>query len=187
MCCRGRISDALPQCSQAIVDQGFRPGVCIGDASGSFPVGQQVFLCLRSLAFEVLCFLPRPPCFDTNRLMSCTAVTDLPEGTACHFDCRFLRGPTVGEFSGSGDQVFAGAIQFVLQTILVFLGSFELVSRLCDCCIQHISLFVFKRHLFSWRPRSFRTPPPKYPGPVLSSGSCRGPCRSLHHSCCRWR
>ena len=122
VCCRGRISDALPQCSQAIVDQGFRPGVCIGDASGSFPVGQQVFLCLRSLAFEVLCFLPRPACFDTNRLMSCTAVTDLPEGTACHFDCRFLRGPTVGEFPGSGDQVFAGAIQFVLQTILVHSG-----------------------------------------------------------------
>ena len=72
-----------------------------------FPVGQQVFLCLRSLAFKVLCFLSRPACFDTNRLMSCTAVTDFPEGTACLFDCRFLRGPTVGELPGSGGQVFA--------------------------------------------------------------------------------
>ena len=41
--------------SKAIVDQGFRSGVFIGDASGSFPVGQQVFFCLRGLALEVVC------------------------------------------------------------------------------------------------------------------------------------
>ena len=38
----------------------------------------------------------------------------------------------------------------------------------------------------SRRPRRFRTPPPKYPGPVLSSGSCRTPYRSLLRFFCRW-
>ena len=48
-----------------------------------------------------------------------------------------------------------------------------------------MSLFVFKRHLFSGWPRRFRTPPPKCPGLVLFS-SCRTPCRSLQRSFCRW-
>ena len=34
--------------------------------------------------------------------------------------------------------------------------------------------------------RRFRTPPPMYQGPVLSSVSCRTPCRSLQHSSRRW-
>ena len=50
-----------------------------------------------------------------------------------------LRGPTVGGLPGSGGHVFAGAVQFVLQTVLIFLGPFELVSRLCDCCILPLS------------------------------------------------
>ena len=33
----------------------------------------------------------------------------------------------------------------------------------------------------------FRTPPPMYPGPVLAYDLCRSPCRSPHHSSCRWR
>ena len=78
----GRFTHRLHQRSQAVVDQGLRPGVLVGDASGSFPVGQQVFLRLGGLAFEVVCFLSRPPCLDKDRLMSCTAVTAFPQGAA---------------------------------------------------------------------------------------------------------
>ena len=81
-CGCGRIFAGMPQCSQAVVDQCFHSGVLIGDAPGSFPVGGQVFLCLRGFAFEVLGLLPRLPCLHTNRFMSCPMVTDFPEGAA---------------------------------------------------------------------------------------------------------
>ena len=78
-------------------------------------------------------------------------LSELPSGSLCGklvnctaylCDCRFSRGPTVGELPGSVGEVLKRAIQFVQQTILILLGPFELVSRFCDYCTQHISLFV---------------------------------------------
>ena len=110
----GRIFDGMPQCSQAVVDQCLRPGVLIGNASGSFPVGVQVFLGLLGFAFEFRGLLPRPPCLGTNRFVTSPTVTHFPEGAAQFCICCFVCGPAVRELLGSSGQIFAGAVQFVL-------------------------------------------------------------------------
>ena len=60
----------------------------------------------------------------------------------------FLCGPTVGEFLGSVGHAFAGAILVVLETVLVLLGPFDLISRLCDYHKQGVSLLVHRHDLF---------------------------------------
>ena len=52
VCGRGRVSHGLQQRSKAVVDQCFCPGVLIGNAPGSFPVGNHVFLDLCRFAFD---------------------------------------------------------------------------------------------------------------------------------------
>ena len=68
---RGRISDAMPQCSQAAVDQCFRPGVLIGNAPGSFSVGSHVCFLggLRGFTFEFRGLVARPPYLGKDRLV----------------------------------------------------------------------------------------------------------------------
>ena len=156
----GRISHGMPQCSKALVDQGFRPGVFIGDASGSVPVGQQVFLCIRSPAFEVVCFLPRSPCLDTDRLMSCTAVKDFPKGAAQFCMCCFLCVPTVGE---------AVARTSYEQSNSSCRRTWSFWTRSSSSATSEATV---QTSPFSRRLRRFRTPPPKCPVLVLSSGSC---------------
>ena len=151
----------------ALVDQGFRPGVFIGDASGSVPVGQQVFLCLRSPAFEIVCFLPRSPCLDTDRLMSCTAVKDFPEGAAQFCICCFLCVPTVGEAvaRSSHEQSNSSCRRTWSRS------SSSATSEATAC---NTSLCVFKRHLFHGG----------FEGSVLLRQSIQGLCCLLVHVEC---
>ena len=59
----------------AVVNQCCRPGVPVGNTPGSFHVGQQIFLCLRGFALEVMSLPPHFTCLGTNHFKSRT-VTD---------------------------------------------------------------------------------------------------------------
>ena len=81
-----------------VVNQCFRPGVLVGNTPGSFHVGQQIFLCLRGFALEVMSFPPHFTCLGTNHFMSRTTVTDFPERATQFCMCFFVCGPAVREF-----------------------------------------------------------------------------------------
>ena len=143
----GRSTHGLSHRSKAIIDQTLSPGMFVGDASCSFPVGERILLCFCGLPFQVVCSLPRFPSFDADRLMGCTSIADFSEGAACFCSCCFLCGPTIGESPASVGHVIAGAIQFVLQTVLVLFWarSSSSVTSEATACNESPSL---KRHLF---------------------------------------
>ena len=62
------------------------------------------------------------------QIASCVA--EFPERTAQFGTCCFVGGTAVRELLRSRSQIFAGVLQFVLLTILVFLGPVELLSHL---------------------------------------------------------
>ena len=127
--CSRRLSDTTPQVSQAVVDQSFRSGVLIGDSPGTLSVRDHILLGLRGFAFELRGLVAHLPHLSTNRFMSRPAVTDFPEGAAQFCIRCFMGGPAVREFFESSGLIFAGALQFVLQAVLVFLGFVELLSH----------------------------------------------------------
>ena len=94
----------------------------LGYSPGTLSVRDHILLGTRGFAFKLRGLVARLPYFSTNRFMSRTAVTGFPEGAAQFRTRCFMGGPAVQDFSGSSGQIFAGALQFILQAVLSLFG-----------------------------------------------------------------